>query len=70
MYLYGASEIVASDFRPKLPARTIYIYYAYIYIYNIVSSEFSRRPTLIKKPSAILYIIYSKLRIFEEANVN
>ena len=23
MYLYGASEIVASDFRPKLPARTI-----------------------------------------------
>ena len=25
MYLYGASEIVASDFRPKLPARTIYI---------------------------------------------
>ena len=25
MYLYGASEIVASDFRPKLPARTINI---------------------------------------------
>ena len=24
MYLYGVSEIVASNFRPKLPARTIY----------------------------------------------